>query len=141
MNQSKWEVVHYEIEMLENLQKIKLPLIDENSLKTLKNAIAESMVLHTRILIDIIISKGFNNDDIFLKDLIPGYQSDYIEKLKVAYGSNNKKDSPCWEFNKLLAHATSNRSTGHDYSPSLSKVIPLIEKIIIDIKNHNMNKI
>lgn len=37
------------------------------------NAIVESMLLHLRILIDILLSKRSDKDDITLTDLLPGF--------------------------------------------------------------------
>ena len=65
-----------------------------------KNATVESLLLHTRIMTDILISKGSENDDITLRALLPEWCNSengkiLIEKLRNAYGKRNEKDSPC----------------------------------------------
>src|SRR5580704_18327373 len=94
-----------------------------------KNAIVESLVLHTRILSDILLGKKTQPDDITVTDLIPGFSSTHTASLAAAYGDSKTVGSPCWQFNKLLAHATSHRSDSHEYLPALKALSPHIVRM------------
>ena len=73
----------------------------------------ESAVLHARILCDILLSRTNADDDIRLTELhLPGDVdpvSDKVDKklldqLAADYGNRRLSGTPCWEFNKMLAH-------------------------------------
>jgi hypothetical protein len=99
-----------------------------------KNAIVESLVLHTRVLTDILLSKTQNSDDIKITDLIPGFSSPLLASLQTAYGDSKTQGCPCWQFNKLLVHATRHRSNSHDYLAALKPVCSLIVRIVAEIR-------
>ncbi|HEV3301978.1 MAG TPA: hypothetical protein VG055_20150 [Planctomycetaceae bacterium] len=100
-----------------------------------KNAIVESLVLHTRILTAILLSEG-RADDIKVKEVIPGFESAHVDALRAAYGAD-VEGTPHWQFNKLLAHATIHRSEGHEYLPALKAVSPHIMRIMEDVRRTN----
>jgi hypothetical protein len=73
-NKELWDVVDYEVQMYFETRSIYESLKSSSKDKVAKvidNALIESMVLHTRIVVDLLISKGRGNDDIRLKDLMP----------------------------------------------------------------------
>ena len=138
-----WIVFDYELQMYfetRNLSKYfsaKSPLDVINTIN--KNAVVESLILHTRIMTDILVSKGLQNDDIVLKDLLPDWCNSeigmtLITKLDNAYGKANKKDSPCWVINKMLAHPTRWRTDRFEYGSSLRQIEPLIFEILSEIE-------
>lgn len=140
-----WIVFDYELQMYfetRNLLK-HLRTQNNNDIKNIiiKNATVESMLLHTRIMTDILISKGKSkdNDDITLKGLLPnwcesGIGEKLIKELKNAYGNQNDINSPCWIINKMLAHPTKWRSDNFDYSVYLKQIEPAIHNLLSEIE-------
>jgi hypothetical protein len=107
----------------------------------IRNAVAESLVLHRRILIELLISKDNGPDDITLQTLMPDWiktpkAKQLVSDLQQAYGDSKTPDTPCWVFNKLIAHATLERSNFHDYSSVLNVVEPPVNYLLIEIKKH-----
>jgi hypothetical protein len=107
----------------------------------LRNAVEESAVLHTRILCEIFLSPGREPDDIHLSQLFSDWHSsefsrvrEIIDKLREQYGKRRWKDSPCWIFNKMMAHPTDNRSDHYDYTPILNGLRPVIQEMIAEIE-------
>ncbi|MAT97872.1 MAG: hypothetical protein CL608_12070 [Anaerolineaceae bacterium] len=102
----------------------------------LQNAITESLVLHTRILVEVFLSDERkssdkrHSDDISLCDLTEADTTEVIEELRRSYGSNNDPTSVRWQFNKMMAHATTNRGASHDYGPFLKRIFPALFKVI-----------
>ncbi len=99
----------------------------------IQNAVVESLLLHLRILVEILLSKGSDADDIKLTDLLPGFTSPLIEKLRVDYGTRAAVGSPCWTLNKMLAHPTHLRSNSYNYDPVLSVMLPTIWPLLDEI--------
>ena len=133
MSTALWEVYDYEVGMFSQMHRFlvtdeckKLPL-------PIRNAIVESMLLHLRILTDILLSRGLDDDDIHLKELLPGFHSPIIAQLKTAYGNRKTVGSPCWEINKRLAHPTKVRSGSYDYNPVLHAPGPLVSQLLDEI--------
>ena len=68
----------------------------------LQNAITESLVLHTRILVEVFLSDERkssdkrHSDDISLCDLTEADTTEVIEELRRSYGSNNDPTSVRW---------------------------------------------
>jgi hypothetical protein len=127
-----WSVFDYEVDMFRNLCDL---LVSGNSeygslSLLLKNAIVESAVLHARILADILLSHIREPDDIGLRSLLPGFECAEIAELRRAYGRRDDPLSPRSAFNKMLAHATTNRSNSFDYTVALNQIAPLILGIV-----------
>jgi hypothetical protein len=101
-----------------------------------KNAIVESALLHTRILVDLVLSRGQDADDIRLNDLLPTFESEALALLKQTYGSRSAPNCPCWTLNKMLAHPTLLRSRSHDYSNMLNDLIRLLTAVTDAIDRH-----
>jgi len=68
--------------------------------------------------------------------LLPDFTSNHIEILKNKYGRGSEKNTPCWRFNKLLAHATSERTSNHDYTDAIFSLAPVIESILNEISSY-----
>ena len=82
-------------------------------------------------------------DDIRLTQLfvpgVPGPVADNIDKKLIAqlatdYGSGGTAGTPCWEFNKMLAHPTTARGLSYDYTKALVTLGQTIEKILKEIE-------
>jgi hypothetical protein len=141
-----WVVFDYEVEMYFETQKAALWVnkrLEEESVQremlTLRNNVAESMVLHTRILIDILISKKIGDDDIGLSDLLPDWcqtanANQLINNLKHADGTTKQPNSPCCIINKMLAHPTSQRSNMYDWGLVINKVSKEIFEILVELR-------
>lgn len=128
-----FEVLRYEIDMHEALP-------GGRSDQAIKNAITESMVLHVRQLCEIFLSSSKENDNIKLEDIVPKHpQSEplitLIAELRSTYGSRRKEESPCWVFNKMLVHPTTERLDRYNYEPALNCVRPILKKIIDHIES------
>jgi hypothetical protein len=132
-NAAAWIVYDYEAFMF----KDKWTCCSTGAVKTfpesVKNAIVESALLHLRILVDILLSRGSESDDIKLTDLLPNFQSPLIGQLRNAYGDRKTTDSPCWTLNKMMAHPTQFRSDSHNYDPTLKAMLPAILPLLEEI--------
>lgn len=120
-----WALVSYFSSGHKELSSLSQPL---------RFAAVESLVLHTRIIVDILLSRDREDDSIRLEDLLPGFSSSYIDDLKNSYGSSRKKDTPCWIINKRLAHPTKHRLSSTDYSPIINALAPIIKKLFNEIE-------
>jgi hypothetical protein len=123
-----WIVFDYEVMMYLGTRLAprspSLPLV-------VHNALVESRLLHTRITVDLLISKGSQPDDIGLAELMPDWMEDEslveaIASLRTAYGSASSEGTPCWTLNKKMVHSTKWRTDSHNYSPALSILDPLV---------------
>jgi len=137
-------VFDYEIQMYFETRNLLKHLVIRNPNDIVniitKNATVESQLLHTRIMTDILISKSSReDDDITLKILLPDWCNSengksLIEKLKITYGKQNEKDSPCWILNKMLAHPTRWRTDQFDYGKPMKQIEPIIFQILSEVE-------
>ena len=42
--------------------------------------------------------------------------------------------NPCWTINKMLAHATTKRSSTHDYSQLIDRLAPLLFDVVTEVR-------
>ncbi len=133
-----WVVFDYEVDMFRNLRQLLATGNPQyqDLCHYIRNAVVESAVLHTRILIGILLSRAPEPDDIELSHVAPGFTCPEIDQLRQTYGRRSDQDSPCWAFNKMLAHATTQRTDRFDYSASLNQLAPLINGIVDQINAH-----
>ena len=139
-----WDVIAYEVRMFHATYGV---ILNSNKIKNLSNVIAnaieESAVLHTRILCDVFLNKGMDPDDIQLSTLFPIWYTNtkyqrikrLASALRKAYGSAQKLGSPCWVFNKMMAHPTAHRGKSYDYTTILENLEPMIQNIISEIEH------
>jgi hypothetical protein len=130
-----WLVFEYEAMMYRQTSR-PIPLPEKtlpDIVRLLINALTESRVLHNRILCDILSSRCPEPDEIRLTDLLPGFSSPEVANLEKAYGSGRIPKSPCWTFNKMLAHATTERFDGFDYGAEFALLGSHIEKLLDEI--------
>ena len=139
---SPWNVFDYEAYMylytyvLVNNFALEGDNIEQQAIK---NSYVESLMLHTRILSEILITKQeYKSDDINIDSIIPSEkQSNHLEKLliefKTAYGKSNEVGGPRWTLNKMLAHATPLRGSYYNYDHIIEILHPLLLKIIEEI--------
>jgi hypothetical protein len=106
------------------------------------NAIAESAVLHARILCDLFSSEDKSHpDDVGFSDLFDDWETDerytnlksQVAQMKSAYGDSTTENSPCRQFNKMLAHLTKERGLEHNYEGALQTVDPFIQSIVSEL--------
>ena len=134
MSTALWEIYDYEVSMFkqmllfgttaEECQKFPQPV---------QNAIVESMLLHLRILVDILLSRGSHDDDINMTDLLPSFKSSFVARLETAYGDSKTADCLCWHLNKRLAHPTQIRSSSYSYNHVLNALVPLVMPLLDEI--------
>jgi hypothetical protein len=130
-----WSVVYYEVLMYWGTRNVIHQVLRLPDEAVIRNAVVESMVLHTRILIDILLSKGTEkSDDIRLKAILPNWVAkegkDLLKQLSDVYGKWNIPNSPCWVINKMLAHPTKFRTSSFNYTDTLRKVDPVVYEIL-----------
>lgn len=139
----QWAVVEYEVKMyLATHGVIFNPHLFDRLPRALKNAATECAVLHTRILCDVFLSRGKEPDDICLDRLLPGWETDSkyaatraaVAALKAKYGGRNAAGTPCWVFNKMAAHPTTNRGDRYDYDVALNAVRSEIHQVIGELE-------
>lgn len=140
----QWTIVAYEVRMLSATCEIvlnaealvKLP-------KVMANALEESAVLHTRILCEVFLSRGKEPDDIALCTLFPDLKTNarygklerLVKGLRAQYGSALAPGTPCWIFNKMMAHPTSRRGPSYDYTGLLRGLRPPIWRVIREVES------
>jgi len=66
MSTALWEVYEYEVSMFNHMLQFGATVEYQKLPQPMRNAIVESMLLHLRILVDILLSRGSGNDDINL---------------------------------------------------------------------------
>ncbi len=135
-----WEIVAYEARMLFDLCRVLNGETFNANNNVVKNAVVESVCLHTRILVNILLSKDFGEfDDIRLNHLLPGFQHSSVDRLRAAYGDGKPVQPPwpCWTLNKMIAHPTLQRGNSHDYTDVIKKLLPFIEEVWHEIGNYH----
>lgn len=131
--EDSWRVVDYEWAMASKLWRYLAAEDLQQYDLVLQNAVVESLVLHSRILVEILISKGYGDDDIRLDKLLPSFSSHKVSELEDVYGRSKDHGTPCWQFNKLLAHATIHRDDSHDYIEPLNKIWRVMAELIDEV--------
>jgi len=144
-SEDPWVVFDFEVEMYFETTRaftwVKEQLRAPNAppvFLILRNTVTESIVLHTRVLVDILISKIKDQDDISLNKLSPEWcespkGKELIKNLSMAYGNAQSVDSPCWVINKMLAHPTNHRANYFDYGSYLNKINGPIFQILLEL--------
>jgi len=107
--------------------------------EAIKNSYVESLMLHTRILSEILITtQQSDSDDLNIDNIIPPLKQSkhlgtLVRELRLAYGNANEVGSPRWTLNKMLAHATLLRGSYYNYDHIIELLHPLLIKIIEEI--------
>jgi len=140
MGNNLWAVYDYEVNQLCamcDLLRVDNPILKMFS-QEIRNAIVESALIHTRILVGILLSEPKDErsgwDDFKVEDLVPSFQSNNVDRLRAAYSKSLDGASPRSVINKRLAHASRIRSDSHDYSPILEKLLPIIHDLVAEIE-------
>jgi hypothetical protein len=135
---TEWKVYDYEVEMFNATYALCKSDSRAWFSRHLNNAIVESLLLHTRILVDILLSRNEkkNPDEVTLKSLLHKFESpQLLKKLADAYREGTEDDSsPWWTINKRLAHPTNVRTEGHDYNSMMATLQPIIESLLKEIE-------
>jgi hypothetical protein len=128
MTEDAWRAFEYEVQMLhETRGRLSRRIADG----IVHNALVESSLLHTRILVDALLSRGRETDNVNLRKLLPGPSISRgiraaVGMLKMSYGSRRRRGSPCWTLNKRLAHLTDVRGDSFNYRQLYAALDPLV---------------
>jgi hypothetical protein len=133
--QSLWVVYGYEVDMFNEMRGACELGLGNTYPPHIANAIVESMLLHLRILVEILLSRGPDpdGDNIKLTDLLPGFKSPLIQELGDRYGNRGIERSPCWTLNKMLAHPSRLRSHTYTYDPVLKVMLPVLLPLLDEV--------
>jgi hypothetical protein len=135
-----WTVYEYEVDMFRGTLVLCRTDILVPFSHHIQNAIVESLLLHTRILMDILLLRDSEPDAISLKTLLPGFVPTRFEELKSLYGTRKDVGSPCWTLNKRLAHSTNVRSDSFDYVPIMNNLRPVINSCLDEIEGERSKR-
>ena len=126
-----FKVINYEIMMflralIVEQRKTLIQATNPNLLLYTKNALAESRVLHIRVLAEVFLSGG-RNDDIKANRIMPEWckkNSNILSELNYAYITELSEigESPKTLIDKHLAHATLKRGESFDWSPVIKRM-------------------
>ena len=135
VSEDPWKAFEYEVWMF---FETRTPRDPTNADDVVANALAESALLHTRVLIEALINKNSGSDDVNLRRLLTGIptSAELIAAqtaLKTVYGTGGDVDSPCWTLNKRLAHLTNVRGDSFDYGPLRSVLDPLVFEVLREV--------
>jgi hypothetical protein len=134
-----WETIEYEVKMFHAAYELLINPGVTQVPRAWANAIEEAAVLHARILCEVFLDLGTEDNNIKLSDLLsPGWSAE-VEKIKQElckqYGDGKTEGSPRWAFNKMMAHPTFDRDRKYDYIPKLKALAPFIWKLIRKIES------
>ena len=100
--------------------------------ETIRNACVESLLLHIRVLSDILLPPSTpRDDDVTLRDLADSFVPARLEELQGAYKAEPLSVKAT--IDKRLAHATKRRSPMHDHSRMLNAYCPILEHVIAEL--------
>lgn len=139
-----WIVFDYELDQLKamcELLRVDNPVLAVFN-SHLRNAVAESAVIHTRIVTEILLPTGGMKDDIKIKHLAPSYDASSciaVARLRTAYGERDDPRSHRYVINKRLAHATLDRTHTHDWTDTLNALVPIIFEIANELEPYRPN--
>lgn len=137
-----WRIIDYETWMFQSLGRTRISEPVAPGLpEVIRNALAESYLLHVRNLCEIFLPEDEKRkDDLRPRDLFADWDSgdryrgvmESIADLVAKYGEKGAPDTPRWQLNKRLAHSTLVRgeSLGHDYAPHLTELVPLLSHVL-----------
>jgi hypothetical protein len=134
-----WETIEYEVKMFHAAYELLINPAVTQVPRAWANAIEEAAVLHARILCEVLLDLGTEDNNIKLSELLsPGWSAE-VEKIKQElckqYGDGKTKGSPRWAFNNMMAHPTFDRDRKYDYIPKLKALAPFIWKLIRKIES------
>lgn len=135
MSVDHWTAFEYEVQMFHET-RARLAIPDRET--TVRNALVESSLLHTRVLIDALLDRGQEPDNVNLKTLLNGLPKlpklgKLATVLRTAYGNRNQVNAPCWTLNKRLAHLTSVRGDSFNYAPLYAVLDPLVRAMLHEV--------
>jgi hypothetical protein len=135
ISEDSWKAFEYEVWMF---FETRTPRDPTNADDVVANALAESALLHTRVLVEALIDKNSGSDDVNLRQLLAGISTSpellaAQTALKAVYGTSGDVNSPCWILNKRLAHLTNVRGDSFDYGPLRSVLDPLVFEVLREV--------
>ena len=139
MTETAWQAFEYEVLMFhETRARLRKPSSDGSSDDILRNALVESSLLHTRVLVDALLGRQDKPDDVTLNRLLPASASSSdlqvsLCRLTQAYGTSDQQGKPCWTLNKRLAHLTRVRGNRFDYSALYATLDPIVGETLREV--------
>jgi hypothetical protein len=140
MSLANWEVYDYEVAMFQNMLSLCRNGDYKRYPEPIQNAVVESLLIHIRILIEILLDRDKEADAVRLETLLPKFTSTKIGELDATYGKRNIPGCPYWTINKRLAHSTNIRVAGFDYMKTINAVSPLILSLVSDVDNERRTR-
>jgi hypothetical protein len=129
-----WTIYDYEVGMYNELFALQASGLPLFIAQPVRNAVLESLLLHVRILVEILLSQDQETDAVNLRTLIPaGFTSPSLTALKDAYGTRDSPGSPRYLINKRLAHSTDVRGNDFNWREVLNNLHPLITSCLEEI--------
>ena len=133
-----WGVFQYETDMFTTLFEVCRTRAHIYFIPAIRSAIVESLLLHVRVLCDILLSRDTRSDGITLEMLVPGFRPLGLDDLQRLYGRSDEENTPCWIINKMLAHATTVRMEFYDHAPWLSLLQPYLSAAIQEVRQRKL---
>lgn len=133
VSEASWQAFEYEVWMFVEIRRRRAA---GESDTVLRNALVETSLLHIRILVDVLLNRSRDHDDIIIDNLVPqGARSvettSALKRLRDAYGDSKREGTPCWTINKRLAHLTAVRGPRYDYTDLFQSIEPILEHAIL----------
>lgn len=128
-----WIIFNYEVDQLYGL----IPFLNAEfqAPDPIKNAITEAAILHLRLISEMLREEPLpGTDDIALPDLVGSYRPPDLAAFNAAFGTRNS--GPRQEINTRLVHPSKARIDNYDYTPILQTLLPLMDQIIPDLREH-----
>jgi len=131
-------VMDYEIMMFLGVQvlqnKVRINTTDTFLPTLLQNTLAETRILHIRVLTEVFLSGG-RSDDIKIEQLLPEWHKQNTVILKELDGAYKTPlpetgESPKTHIDKLLAHATVKRGASFNWTPVIERMEPPLRNIL-----------
>ncbi len=139
-----FKVINYEIMMflrafIFEQRKMLIQATNAELLLYTTNALAEARVLHIRVLTEIFLSGGLD-DDIKANRIMPEWCSQntsILSELNDAYKTELSQigESPKTLIDKHLAHATFKRGESFDWSPVIKRMEQPLIKVLKTLRN------
>jgi hypothetical protein len=128
-----WIIFNYEVDQLMGL----IPFLTEEfkAPGPIKNAVTEAAILHVRLISEMLREAPLpRTDDVALPDLVGSYRPPDLAAFNRAFRTRNS--GPRQEINSRLIHLSKCRTDNYDYTPILQTLLPLLDRIIRDLRDH-----
>jgi hypothetical protein len=150
-----WDIFEAEVAQLEALWRYLQALKHNAQPAEVRQAVVESAVIHLRIIMEMVSRDapqqpddycladliGLANRPSYLPALVRTYSDDatyapLVNALLSGTPATSLQKSPKWQIDKLMFHPTRNRAVGHDWTPILNVLAPLVGPVVQDLQRH-----